>query len=154
MADQFLTTELDIITPTESLFDLNFAMNESVFGNMTNGTASHQEISMGAIVTLTLLFVVIVAVGIVGNGLVVLVVLIDRKMRQSATNLLIVNIALADLVIMVLGIPEIAMFIMNRGYLLGALACRLIRYLLSVCLYSTIMSLVAVCVERVNILNL
>jgi hypothetical protein len=100
------------------------------------------------IVLLSLLFFVIVLVGILGNALVIIVVLTDRKMRQSVTNLLILNLALADLVIMMLGVPEITMVMINRGYLLGPVACRLTRFLLVVCVYASVMSLVSVCFER------
>ena len=104
--------------------------------------------SLVAIVLLSLLFFVIVLVGIIGNALVIFVVLTDRKMRQSVTNLLILNLAVADLVIMMLGVPEIVQFMLDRGWLLGSLPCRLDRFLLVVCLYSSVLSLVSVCFER------
>ena len=83
-----------------------------------------------------------------GNALVVFVVLTDRKMRQSVTNLLILNLAVADLVIMLLGVPEIVQFMLDKGWLLGPVACKVNRFLLVVCLYVSVLSLVSVCVER------
>ena len=103
---------------------------------------------MVALVLLSLLFFVIALAGIVGNALVIFVVLTDRKMRQSVTNVLILNVAVADLVIMVLGVPEVVQFMLDDGWLLGPLPCRLDRFHMVVCLYSSVLSLVSVCIER------
>ena len=69
-------------------------------------------------------------------------------MGWSVTNLLIMNLALADFLIMLFGVPEIIQFIVNRGWLLGLALCKFQRYVLVVSLYCSILTLVAVCVER------
>ena len=101
-----------------------------------------------SVVGLSLLFCAIGFIGIVGNLLVIWVIMSDRKMRGSVTNLFILNLAAADLLIMLFGVPEIAQFMVNRGWLLGAAMCRVERYVLVVSLYVSIMSLVSVCIER------
>ena len=58
------------------------------------------------------------------------------------------NLAMADFLIMLFGIPEIAQFVLNRGWLLGLALCKFQRFVLVVSLYASIMTLVAVCVER------
>ena len=63
--------------------------------------------STGAVVTLSILFCVVGIAGLIGNFLVMWVVLTDRKMRNSVTNIFITNLALADFLIMLFGIPEI-----------------------------------------------
>ena len=63
--------------------------------------------STGAVVTLSILFCVIGFLGLFGNFLVIWVVLTDRKMRNSTTNMFITNLAFADFLIMLFGIPEI-----------------------------------------------
>lgn len=110
--------------------------------------SGQDSLGLTAIVGLSLLFFVIVLVGLVGNALVIFVILADRKMRQSVTNLLILNLAAADLVIMAFGVPEIVQFMMDRGWLLGLGLCRMDRFLLVVCLYCSVLSLVSVCIER------
>ncbi|ESO88165.1 hypothetical protein LOTGIDRAFT_62390, partial [Lottia gigantea] len=87
-------------------------------------------------------------VGVIGNGLVIFVILIDRKMRKSVTNIFIMNLAIADFLIMTFGIPELVQFILNRGWLLGEGLCRFNRFTLVVSLYASVMSLVSVCIER------
>jgi thyrotropin-releasing hormone receptor len=69
-------------------------------------------------------------------------------MRQSVTNIFIMNLAIADLLIMLFGIPEIIQFMLNRGWILGHVLCKLNRYILVVSLYTSVISLVSVCVER------
>lgn len=133
---------------------LSNSSSSSSSSDLSSSTQIPQDLSpdvdhsLVAIIFLSLLFFVIVLVGIIGNALVIFVVLTDRKMRQSVTNLLILNLAVADLVIMALGVPEIVQFMLDRGWLLGSLPCRLDRFLLVVCLYSSVLSLVSVCFER------
>lgn len=100
------------------------------------------------VIALSLLFCMIETVGIVGNLLVIVVVMADRKMRRSPTNMFIMNLAVADFLIMVCGVPEIVQFMLNRGWLMGLTLCRLERFTLVCCLYASIMTLMAVCVER------
>ncbi|XP_059163227.1 neuropeptide receptor 15-like [Physella acuta] len=111
-------------------------------------TQSDIVVSLAGTVGLSLLFFAIVFIGIIGNCLVIVVILTDQKMRQSVTNLLIINLAMADLIIMVFGVPEIVMFMMSRGWLLGSVACKVNRYILVVALYSSVISLVVLCIER------
>lgn len=101
-----------------------------------------------AVALLSLLFCLVGVVGLTGNFLVVYVIMADRKMRNSVTNMLITNLAIADLLIMLFGIPEIVQFMVNRGWLLGIPLCKFQRYVLCVSLYASIMTLLAVCVER------
>ena len=116
--------------------------------DVTSGTQPPSAASQPAIITLSILFSLIGFVGILGNTLVIYVVLTSKKMRRSVTNLFILNLALADLLIMLIGVPEIVQFILNRGWLLGEFFCKSNRYVLVCSLYVSIMSLLAVCVER------
>ena len=85
------------------------ALSDVGFNNDTskNGTDGLPPASTGAVVTLSILFCVVGLLGLVGNFLVMWVVLTDRKMRNSVTNIFITNLALADFMIMLFGIPEI-----------------------------------------------
>lgn len=64
------------------------------------------------------------------------------------TNMLILNLALADSLIMMFGLPEIVQFMMNNGWQLGQVACSTDRTVLVCALYSSVLTLVAVCIER------
>ena len=100
------------------------------------------------IIGLSCFFCVIGVIGVVGNVLVIFIILTDRKMRRSVTNLFIMNLAMSDLLIMLFGIPEIAQFMVNKGWLFGQAMCKTERYVLVFSLYSSVVTLVAVCVER------
>lgn len=116
-----------------------------------NGSDVHHmgpPASKEATIGLSILYSSITTVGIVGNFLVIYVILKDRKMRRSVTNLFIMNLAVADLLIMLFGIPDIVQFAIGRGWLLGEAMCKFQRYVMVFSVYVSIMSLVAVCVER------
>ena len=122
--------------------------------NLTNMSGTFKEVDglsaagTPELVSFSILFFVIGVIGITGNFLVIYAVVCDRKMRASVTNLLITNLAVADLLIMVFGIPEIIQFMINRGWILDRLSCKVNRFVLVVALYASVMTLVSICVER------
>ena len=73
-----------------------------------NVTQRHVDppVSRDTTIGLSILYSSITAVGLVGNFLVIYVILTDRKMRRSVTNLFIMNLAVADFLIMLFGIPR------------------------------------------------
>jgi len=56
--------------------------------------------------------------------------------------------AIADLILNLLGLPEVVQMALNRGWLLGEPACKAMRYIMVCSLYVSILSLLAVSVER------
>ena len=105
-------------------------------------------VSVSYIALFSTLFCLVGLVGMAGNVLVVYIVLKDKKMRKSVTNLLILNLAVADSLLMVFGVPEIVQFMLDRGWLLGMVACKVNRSVLVAALYASVLTLVAVCIER------
>lgn len=124
--------------------------------NQTDGTgnfsgvtsAEEKSLSLAELAGFSSLFCVVGVIGLVGNGMVIYIVLSDKKMRSSVTNMFIINLALADSVIMLFGIPEIVQFMLDRGWLMGAGLCKLDRFVLVTSLYGSVLTLVAVCIER------
>ncbi|KAK2163867.1 hypothetical protein LSH36_73g06011 [Paralvinella palmiformis] len=127
-----------------------FGGNESLqpMGNSTSGHVAQDDEDFLAIIGISLMFCVIGVVGIVGNTLIILFILLDKKMRHSVTNLFIMNLAISDMLIMLFGVPETVQFMLNRGWLLGEIMCKTERYVLVLSLYSSVITAVAVCVER------
>ena len=107
-----------------------------------------REVHLGYIISFTIAFFLVGIIGVVGNILVIFVIFHDKKMRKSLTNMLIVNLAVADSIILVFGIPEIVQFMLNRGWILGEAMCRIQRSVLVVSLYVSVLTLVALCIER------
>ncbi|KAK6188980.1 hypothetical protein SNE40_005043 [Patella caerulea] len=121
--------------------------------NMTNISGSKQSVPSSAadlpeVICFSFLFFVIGIIGIVGNCLVMYAVMHDKKMRASATNLLITNLAFADILIMIFGVPEIIQFMLNKGWILDVISCKANRYVLVTSLYASVLTLVAICIER------
>nr|KAG5705919.1 hypothetical protein BaRGS_010809 [Batillaria attramentaria] len=105
-------------------------------------------VSVSYIALFSTLFCIVGLVGMTGNVLVVYIVLKDKKMRKSVTNLLILNLAVADSLLMVFGVPEIVQFMLDKGWQLGLEACKINRSVLVCALYASVLTLVAVCIER------
>ena len=82
--------------------------------NMTNeeeGDESEEPMGAPLLILITLvpiivpvLFTLVIIIGFIGNLLVVLVVMMNKKMRNT-TNILIFNLALADLLFIVFCVP-------------------------------------------------
>lgn len=100
------------------------------------------------IVGFSVMFFIIGLIGITGNVTVIYIVISDAKMRMSMTNILIVNLAASDLCILTFGIPEIVQFMLNKGWLMGIEMCKMQRSVLVAALYTSVMTLLALCVER------
>lgn len=124
----------------DSAFDLPESLNSSA-GDLA-------EVHIGYIVSFTIAFFIIGIIGVLGNMMVIFVIFHDTKMRKSLTNMLIVNLAIADTIILVFGIPEIVQFMLNRGWILGEVMCKIQRSVLVMALYVSVLTLVALCIER------
>jgi len=73
-------------------------------------------------------YVVVFVIGVVGNGLVCFVVWIDRQLR-TVTNLFIVNLAVADLIIIVVCLPPTVLGDVTETWYLGPVMCKIVLYL-------------------------
>lgn len=144
------TTERPSVFSNEVTFNSTTVYYDLVeMGNETFGKGPPvPPATFEMVVILSVLFFVVGFVGILGNSLVIFVILIDRKMRNSVTNLFIMNLAIADLLIMLFGVPEIVQFMLNRGWILGTILCKFDRFILVLSLYVSVLSLVSVCIER------
>nr|AKQ63070.1 DH31-like receptor 2 [Platynereis dumerilii] len=99
------------------------------------------------IVVTPILFGFIFIVGIAGNSLVVYVILAKPQMR-SVTNLLLLNLAIADISFLLICIPFTAYKYVALGWTFGDVLCKTVKYFLYVTAYVTIYTLVAISVLR------
>ncbi|UJR29838.1 hypothetical protein I4U23_017381 [Adineta vaga] len=99
---------------------------------------------------LTCLFLIIAIVGIIGNILVILSVQFDSRMKRSLTNRLIVHVACCDLIILLLNLPDLIQFVssINGNWILNELSCKLIRTILVLAQYASVLTMCAVTIER------
>ncbi|KAH6938525.1 hypothetical protein HPB50_010271 [Hyalomma asiaticum] len=138
------------MSPTENVLLEASSATLTTNGTLPSMSMSTEDpvVSPATIATLASLFAAIGITGVLGNAFVVCAVLGDRDMRSSVTNLFILNLALSDLTILLACVPDIVLFIRNRGWELGLGMCRALRFIEVMALYASVMTLVSVCVER------
>ena len=131
--------------------------------NYTNGSVtgntSQDVVDMGftetEVVILTYLwyivipvvFALIAVIGITGNSLVIYVILSKKDMR-TVTNFLLLNLAVADIVFILLVIPYTAVKFAADSWPFGDAFCKLASYFQYVSVYVTVYTLVAVSAYR------
>jgi len=99
---------------------------------------------------LTFLFLIIALIGIMGNILVIISLSIDSRMKHSLTNRLIVHVGCCDLIILLFNIPDIIQFVssINGNWILNELSCKLIRSILVLAEYASVLTMCAITIER------
>lgn len=98
-------------------------------------------------VTIPILFGLVSCCGVTGNMLVIYVIVSRRRMR-TVINILLLNLALADLCFALVIPPSTAYVLATDQWLLGDAACRLMHYLVNVTAYVTVYTLVLISVNR------
>ncbi|KAL0101754.1 hypothetical protein PUN28_019108 [Cardiocondyla obscurior] len=99
------------------------------------------------VVVVPLFFGVIGILGLLGNSLVVVVVAANPGMR-STTNILIINLALADLLFVIFCIPFTATDFVLPYWPFGNAWCKIVQYLIYVTAYASVYTLVLMSFDR------
>lgn len=93
------------------------------------------------------IFGVIVAIGFVGNLLVIIVVCSNKQM-QNTTNILILSLAVADLLFIVFCVPFTAASYAMPIWPFGNIWCKINNYLMYACAYASVYTLVLMSLDR------
>ena len=105
------------------------------------------------IIILAFFYSLILVVSLIGNFTVLFVVAKSKKMR-TATNVIVANVATADLLISVFSIPRemVAIFFGSRRWLIsgeaGLILCKLLYFVPDVSIAVSIQSLVVIAIDR------
>jgi len=114
-------------------------------------TGSHDDDAMFIMVlnsiVVPLLFGLITVVGLTGNGLVIYVIVTKPRMR-TVTNLLLLNLAIADVCFVIVIPPFTAYMQATASWPFGDVPCRLLHYLVNVTAYVTVYTLVLIAALR------
>lgn len=99
------------------------------------------------------LYIVVAVVAVVGNAMVVWTIVGHRHMRSTSTNCYILNLAVADLLVAGLVMPlKLVEYTAPCGSLTTLLSlpavCPLVYYVLPVIVFASVLTLVAISVER------
>ncbi|XP_053211742.1 allatostatin-A receptor-like [Panonychus citri] len=119
--------------------------NVSIYSSFD--ACSFQNVEEVVQIIVPLVFAIIVIIGLLGNSLVVIVVLWDVQMR-STTNVLIFNLAVADLLFIVFCVPFTATDYALAYWPFGDIWCRIVQYLIYVSAYASIYTLVLMSLDR------
>lgn len=98
-------------------------------------------------IAVPVIFAIIIVVGLIGNALVVLVVAANQQMR-STTNLLIINLAVADLLFIVFCVPFTGTDYALPFWPFGHLWCKIVQYLIVVTSMASVYTLVLMSLDR------
>ncbi|UMM15006.1 hypothetical protein L5515_002603 [Caenorhabditis briggsae] len=86
-------------------------------------------------------------IGVVGNALVVVVVSTNKSMR-NALNLVLMNLAIADLLILLFCLPLTVVNDVTKTFWFSAVFCKSVNFINNTSVYVSIMSLVFITCER------
>ncbi|ELK32454.1 Leukotriene B4 receptor 1 [Myotis davidii] len=110
----------------------------------TNTTSPAGPSSLG-VMAITLLSVAL-AVGVPGNSFVVWSIL-GKMRKRSVTALLVLNLALADLAVL-LTAPFFLHFVARGTWIFGVAGCRLFHYICGVSMYASVLLITAMSLDR------
>ncbi|XP_076042472.1 uncharacterized protein LOC143026264 isoform X2 [Oratosquilla oratoria] len=146
----------DAKPPTQSI-NINISLNHYVNGSVfviNNKTRSGRSSGRSSAVRLDTegsvripCYVVIFLLGMVGNTLVIVTLLQNRKMR-TVTNVFLLNLAIADLLLGVFCMPFTLVGSLLRDFIFGDVMCRIIPYFQAVSVSVSVWTLVAISLER------
>ena len=98
-------------------------------------------------IAVPVIFSLIVAIGLFGNLLVIIVVVSNKQMRNT-TNLLIINLAVADLFFIAICVPFTATSYAMSSWPFGTIWCKVVQYFIHVCAYASVYTLVLMSMDR------
>ena len=115
--------------------------------NFNTTFSGNHEYSTLSIIQVTVCCIIFV-ISVFGNSVVTTVVCRKRRM-QTATNWLIVNLALSDLAVTLICIPlEIPLFLNGQKWPYGGFFCRMLYPLQTMTVYLSVFTLVALSLSR------
>ena len=98
-------------------------------------------------VVVPIIFGLIAVLGFCGNLLVIIVVVSNKQMRNT-TNLLIINLAVADLLFIVICVPFTAAGYAMPTWPFGTVFCKIYQYMINVTAYASVYTLVLMSLDR------
>ncbi|CAD6237019.1 GSCOCG00002107001-RA-CDS [Cotesia congregata] len=107
-----------------------------------------KHLSLSVVVPITVVYVIIFIMGIVGNILTCWVIL-RHQLMQSATNYYLFSLAISDLLLLILGLPfELSVFWQQYPWELGWGLCKIRAYVSETSSYVSVLTIVAFSMER------
>ncbi|CAL7936953.1 unnamed protein product [Xylocopa violacea] len=103
---------------------------------------------MKMVIPLTITYVIIFVTGIFGN-IATCTVIIKNSSMQTATNYYLFSLAISDIILLVLGLPnELSLFWQQYPWVLGVGLCKIRAYVSEMSSYVSVLTIVAFSMER------
>lgn len=105
------------------------AVMDNITGNMSYEEMpdSVKEFEYVVSTVVPIIFGLIVVIGLTGNFLVILTVISEREMRNT-TNVLILNLAVADLIFLIICVPVTGVIFALKTWPFNDVMCKVIHY--------------------------
>ncbi|XP_074640170.1 growth hormone secretagogue receptor type 1-like [Tubulanus polymorphus] len=114
----------------------------------TNSDYLSIDIPPALTISVTFMFVFVLVFGIIGNILVIFVVMLNKDMRNS-TNLFLVNLTVADLLVLLVCTPIALQEFYNKDvWNLGEGMCKLLPFLENAVTHASVLTILAISMER------
>ncbi len=146
----FLHGNLSHSNANHTLYLLSANGNESSVSYSNEGSSGGGVAAPGPeAIVVPVLFSIIVALGSVGNLLVIIVVIINKDHFKNTTNLFILNLAAADLLFLVFCIPfHAVIYTVQHGWPFGQFMCKFVHLVQYSSMIASIFTLVAMSLDR------
>lgn len=99
------------------------------------------------------IFCIVVLVGCVGNTLVIVVLLRKRKYLRVSTNVMMMNLAIADMLFLIFCVPFHAIIYTTPQWPFGEFMCRFVHFMQFVSMFGSVFTLVAMTAERFSVVK-
>ncbi|XP_012056451.1 PREDICTED: neuropeptide FF receptor 2-like [Atta cephalotes] len=144
--NNLITEAIATTSPTmeDQVLLFNASKNLSVIEHASDRFYRH-SVAMSAVYCVA--YVVVFVVGLIGNSCVIAVVYRSPRMR-TVTNFFIVNLAVADVLVIVFCLPATLMSNIFVPWILGWFMCKAVAYIQGVSVAASVYSLVAVSLDR------
>lgn len=114
---------------------------------LTTGPPSWDVFERVVQTTVPVIYGLITLLGLLGNLLVIIVIIMNKKMR-STTNILIFNLAMADLCFILFCVPFTAVEYAMTTWPFGRIWCKVVNFLTYVSAYVSVYTLVVMSLDR------
>ncbi|XP_016954375.1 neuropeptide SIFamide receptor [Drosophila biarmipes] len=135
------------VAATKSYNDSGVLRWEQLDGSVDFGFDPLYRHSLAMSMVYCVAYIVVFLVGLIGNSFVIAVVLRAPRMR-TVTNYFIVNLAIADILVIVFCLPATLIGNIFVPWMLGWLMCKFVPYIQGVSVAASVYSLIAVSLDR------
>ena len=136
-----------VLTPDESKFNCTLWNNSCINTSEDEMKRSVIVIHYVFTVMVPICFAILIITGTFGNVLVMFVIITNKTML-TCTNIMLMNLAVADISFLVICVPFQAHKFVSSSWEFNDLTCKLVQYLLYVTCYVTIWTLVIIAIIR------